>query len=342
MSINLEEKLANNLKELPSYIREYINYENDHLSVKSRIAYTLDLKVFLQFLLTITDYTDIKDIPVELIDSLHTTDMDAYMSWLSYYKIGDEEYRNSPTGKKRKLSSVKALFKYLRKVGKMNNNPAEFTQMPKITDKEIVVLSPNEQGDMLSNVINATNKTGRELIFHERTKLRDLCIIIMFLGTGMRVSELVNINDTDLDLSEQRVLITRKGGKRAFVYFGDDVLEALSNYIENERYSLLGFKSKKEVPDGLPLFVSRKRNRISVRMVEVIIKNYARFVLPPSVKVTPHTLRKTYGTLSYNKYKDLYLTQNALGHSSPATTAKYYTKWNEDYLKKLKEYDVKK
>ena len=339
--ITLDDKLNEYLNELPRYVRDYINSENERLSVKSRIAYTLDLKIFLIYIVQSGKCGDIKKVTIDMLDDLNDNDMNEYIRWLSHYKVDDKEYTNNSAGKKRKLASVRAFFKYLRKIGKMKNNPTEFTVTPVVREKEIVVLSQDEQSDMLSNVVNGTNKTGRQLKFHEKTKLRDLAIIFLFLGTGIRVSELVGLNDTDIDLQEQRALVVRKGGKRSFVYFSDDVIEVLSDYMENERNMLLGYKDGK-APEGLPLFVSLKKQRLSVRMVEVIIKNYARFILPPSVKVTPHTLRKTYGTLLYNKYKDLYLTQNALGHASPATTAKYYTKWNEDYLKKLKEYDVKR
>lgn len=339
--MNYHEELIKITKDLPHYCIEFFNAKSEALEIRTRVAYATDIRVFFEYLSTITDKT-IKEMPLEVLEGLSHTDMDAYMAWLSDYWIDDREYTNSAAGKKRKLATLKSFFKYLRKVGKLKNNPTEFTEIPKIKEKEILILSDQEQEQILNNILNGTNKTEQQLKFHEKTMLRDLAIITLFLGTGMRVSELVNLDDVDIDFSEQRALITRKGGKKAFVYFNEEVTERLADYMENERPQLLGYKTFEEVPEYSPLFVSMQHKRITVRMVEILIKNYARFVLPANLKVTPHTLRKTYGTKLYNEYRDLYLTQNALGHSSPTTTAKYYTKFNEEYLKKLKEFDIKK
>lgn len=332
--------------ELPTYCVDFFNAKSEVLEIRTRVGYAIDLKVFFTFIAKAYKrfegkFSEINEVDLDTLDSLYNTDIDAYISWLSKYKLNDIEYTNSAAGKKRKLATLKAFFKYLRKVGLMTNNPTEFTDIPKVKDKEIVVLSDNEQEEIIDNIINGTHKTERQLKFHERTMLRDLAIITLFLGTGIRVSELVGLNDVDIDFKEQRALVMRKGGKRQFVYFNEEVLDRLSDYMENERKSLLGYKDYDNIPDNLPLFVSLRHSRITVRMVEIIIKEYARYVLPMNIKVTPHTLRKTYGTRLYNQYRDLYLTQNALGHSSPSTTAKYYTKFNEEYLKKLKEYSPK-
>ncbi len=334
-----EESLNKYKAELPRFCTAYFNHYDDKLSVKTLVAYATDIKVFFEYLVTITDYSNIKEIEPDVLDRLTDEDIDDYLAWLSHYTIGEVEYSNSPAGKKRKLASLNAFFKYLRKVGKMKNNPTEFTEAINLKKKAIVVLSDEEQENLLSNVEYGSNKTGRELLFHEKTKLRDLAIVSLFLGTGIRVSELVGLNDDNFDAKEQRILVTRKGGNQELVYFNEEVAARILEYMELERPTLLGYKD--EVPTNLPLFVSLKKTRISTRMVEIIIKNYAKFVLPPGLKITPHTLRKTFGTKLYNKYRDLYLTQKALGHASPETTAKYYTKFDKEYLKKMREFDIK-
>lgn len=329
---------------LPAYCREFFSAKADTQEIRTRVAYAGDLKVFFEYIMTREDlgpYETIKDIPLELFNSLKYTDINAYLAYLEEYNSDGAKYTNSAAGKKRKLSSLKSFCKYYRSVGKLTQNPTELVELPKVKEKEIVVLSPQEQDKLKDIVDTGKRKSKTQMKYHEQIHYRDMAILTLFLNTGIRVSELVGINNYDLDLEEQRILVTRKGGDKEFVYFNNETLYAICDYLDYERNVLLGYDEEMlnqgELPNG-PLFVSLKHRRISVRMVQIIIQNYAKFVLPPGVKVTPHTLRKTFGTQLYSKYRDLYLTQHALGHSSPSTTAKYYAKYNEEYNKQLREF----
>lgn len=330
------------LSELPDYCTKYCAAKSETLSLKTRIAYIGDIKVFLYFLITQKNqdfpYESVKDIPLSSMEKLDNSDIDIFVQYLTEYTFQGKTYQNSPAGKKRKIATLKSFFKYFQRIGRLTTNPAELTEIPKLREKPIVVLSKKEQEQIRKVIETGSRKSEKQKKYHEKTKFRDLAILSLFLGTGIRVSELVSINDFDLDLSEQRVLVTRKGGKQEFVYFNREVLDTLCTYIDYERNALLGLtKEKKDTYEDAPLFLSQRHKRITVRMVEIIIKKYAATILPPNVKATPHTLRKTFGTELYAKYKDLYLVQAALGHSSPATTAKYYAKFDPEYLKQLRE-----
>lgn len=328
-------------KELPGYCTDFFAAKSETLELKTRTAYAGDLKVFFDYLIRemheMFPYDNISMVPLSGLDALKSTDIDQFMMYLSEYTLEDKTYTNSSAGKKRKLATLKTFFKYFTRTGRLSHNPAEWVETPKIKEKEIVILSEGEQIKLLNAAERGINRSARGKSMHEKKRFRDFAILATFLGTGLRVSELVGINDYDLDLEQQRFLITRKGGKRQFVYFNADVLDALCNYIDYERNSLLGDDFDGDSYQDGPLFLSLKHQRISVRQVQVIIKRYASFVLPPNMKVTPHTLRKTFGTEAYRKYKDLYLVQNALGHSSPATTAKFYAQFDPEYLKQFKD-----
>lgn len=329
---------------LPDYCMEFFNAKADSKQIRTRVAYAGDLKVFFEYILTRKDlgaFDSIENIPLTIFDRLKNTDINAYLAYLEEYEFEGKKYTNSAAGKKRKLACLKTFCKYFRMVGKLNSNPTELVELPSVKEKEILILTENEQKQLLDQAESGNRKTDRQKKYHDKTKYRDMAILTLFLNTGIRVSELVNIDDYDLDLSEQRVLITRKGGKQEFVYFNNETLAAITDYLDLERNELLcidkEFISTNEIPNG-PLFVSLKHDRISVRMVQYIVKNYATAVLPPGIKVTPHILRKTFGTSLYQKYRDLYLVQHALGHESPQTTSKHYTKYNPEYNKQLKQY----
>lgn len=328
---------------LPPYCRDYFSAISDY-EIRTRTAYAGDLKVFFEWVLQQPDfcaYESIHNIPLEIFDKLTHRDIDMFMEYLEKYEFEGKIYTNSPQGKKRKLATLRSFCKYFYRIEKIHNDPTQKVLMPKPKEKEFLVLSEQEQKKLMSLAETGERKSDLQKKYHEKTQYRDVAILTLFLSTGLRVSELVGIDIYDIDFEEQRILVTRKGGKKEFVYFNNESLDALGNYLDFERNNLLKLDKRElelnDMPDG-PLFVSLKHSRISVRMVEIIIKNYARYVLPPNVKATPHTLRKTFGTSLYAEYMDLALVQHALGHESPVTTAKFYAKYNPDYNKKLKDY----
>ena len=336
MQKSITEQFTAIVSELPDYCMHYFISKNDQFQPKTKLAYAWDLKTFIGYLESTGFGYELSD-----LNRLTPLDIETYLMFLDKYQITDpitgkvKICTNSPSGKKRKLSTLKSLFKYLLKNGKITKDPTALVDTPKIREKEILVLSDEETDKIKSSIYTGHGLSDRQMKWHEKTAYRDMAIISLFLGTGIRVSELVGINLHDIDLEEQRVLITRKGGKQSFVYFKSDVAKDIEDYISFERTLLL--KDDSANNEDEPLFVTQQKTRITVQWVRKIIKRYASFVLPPNVKISPHTLRKTYGTKLYLKYKDLSLVQHALGHSSPSTTAKYYAKFDERLLKITKE-----
>ena len=141
-------------------------------------------------------------------------------------------------------------------------------------------------------------------------------MMTLLLGTGMRVSECVGINIKDLDFKNNAVKVTRKGGNEVFLYYGDEVLEALTDYLEERLYTVT--KDENEPA----LFLSGQGKRIGVRTVQNMVKKYANGVTLK--KITPHKLRSTFGTNLYQETGDIYLVADVLGHADVNTTRKHY------------------
>ena len=178
---------------------------------------------------------------------------------------------------------------------------------------------------MLYTVETGAGLNKRQLEYHNVTKLRDTAIITLFLGTGIRISELVGLNIDDIDLNTNSFVVTRKGGNRAVLYFNDQVAIALKAYIESR---------KLDDKDNDPaLFISLQNRRISTRTIQDLVKKYAKIVSPLK-KITPHKLRSTFGTNLYKQTGDIYVVADCLGHRDVNTTKKHYAAITENIRKK--------
>lgn len=195
--------------------------------------------------------------------------------------------------------------------------------MPKLHEKAIIRLEPNEIVSLLNAAESGTNMTKKQLESHKLTKTRDVAILTLLLGTGMRVSECVGIDINDISFDECQILIHRKGGKEVILYFGDEVEAAIKDYMEIR-------KNMKPVEGSEnALFLSLKNSRISVRSVELLVKKYSQ--LSSTVKhITPHKLRSTYGTRLYEESGDIYLVADVLGHKDVNTTRRHYAAIDEE------------
>ena len=180
----------------------------------------------------------------------------------------------------------------------------------------------DEVASLLDQVESGDAMTERQRAFHKKTRVRDLALMTLLLGTGLRVSECVGLDIRDVDFKNDGVRVHRKGGKEVVVYFGEEVREALLDYMEER---------KKKIPVSgheQALFLSLQDKRMSVKSVENLVKKYARLVTPLK-KITPHKLRSTYGTTLYQETGDIYLVADVLGHSDVNTTRKHYAALEE-------------
>ena len=170
---------------------------------------------------------------------------------------------------------------------------------------------------LLDEVESGEQLTPKQKAYHEKTKVRDLALLTLMLGTGIRVSECVGLNVKDIDWKNGGIQIHRKGGKEVTVYFGREVEDALLDYLD-ERKRIIPEEGHEDA-----LFLSLQRKRLTVRSVENLVKKYSRTVTP-NKKITPHKLRSTYGTNLYRETGDIYLVADVLGHSDVNTTKKHY------------------
>ena len=202
--------------------------------------------------------------------------------------------------------------------------------MPKVHDQAIVRLETNEVAEFLDNVESGNKLTANQLKRHKKLKCRDLALLTLLLGTGIRVSECVGLDIDNVDFDNDRIKVIRKGGSESFVYFSDEVHTALADYME-ERKLLNPEPEHKNA-----LFISPKNKRLCVRSVELLVKKYAHTVT--TVKhITPHKLRSTYGTNLYQETKDIYLVADVLGHKDVNTTRKHYAELVDENKRRAKD-----
>ncbi len=319
-------KMREVLATLPSFCKSFFRGINDSTSARTRLAYAYDLRVFFEYMHdnnSVLKNTDIVDFPLSMLDMVTREDIEEYMEYISYYVKDGKEITNDEKGKKRKLSALKSFYKYYYRAELIKNNPAALVSLPKIHEKEIIRLDADEVATLLCNVEDGEKLTAKQMAYHEKTKVRDVALLTLLLGTGIRVSECVGLDLKDVDFKNNGIKIRRKGGYETVVYFGDEVEGALLDYI-GERKRIIPEAGHEEA-----LFLSMQNRRISVRAVENLVKKYATTVTTLK-KITPHKLRSTYGTALYKETGDIYLVADVLGHKDVNTTRKHYAALEED------------
>ena len=314
------------LDTLPPFCAQYFRGMQDYTASRTRIAYAYDIRVFFEYLHEsnpVFRKTPIKEYPLEILDQITRLDIEEYLDHCSYYIKDGKEYMNDERGKARKLASLRSFYNYFFRNEMIEKHPAALVKMPKLHEKEIVRLDPDEVAILLDTVETGEKLTKKQMQYHEKNKLRDVALLTLLLGTGIRVSECVGIDLQDIDFKNNAVKIRRKGGYEAVVYFGDEVLTALTDYLE-KRETMQPVEGHENA-----LFLSMQNKRITVRAVENLVKKYA---LPVTnlKKITPHKLRSTYGTTLYRETNDIYLVADVLGHKDVNTTRKHYAALEED------------
>lgn len=323
-------KLRRLMDELPEFCRQFFRGIEQTTSSRTRLAYAYDLGVFFEFLHQknpALSKTEVKKFPLSVLDQVAKSDIEEYMEYLSYYQKDGNEYTNDERGKRRKLSSLRTLYNYFFKDEQIKTNPASLVLMPKIHDKEIIRLDPNEVALLLDQVEEGTKMTKSQQKFHEKTKVRDLAILTLLLGTGIRVSECVGLDLEDVDFDNLAIKVRRKGGYEDIVYFGEEVEAAMSSYLD-QRLHIIPMEGHENA-----FFLSLQNRRMAVRSVENLVKKYASFVTTAK-RITPHKLRSTYGTTLYQETGDIYLVADVLGHRDVNTTRKHYAAMKDENKRK--------
>lgn len=316
-------RLRQVLATLPPFCKDYFRAIDATTTAKTRISYAYDIRIFFQFLLETNPSLKDKsmtDLTVQILDQVKAVDLEEYQEYLKVYQNhnADKLETNGERGLKRKVSALRSFYAYYYKREMIETNPSVLVDVPKIHEKSIIRLDADEVALLLDHIEHAGDSlTGQKRVFWEKTKERDLAIVTLLLGTGIRVSECVGLDIEDVDFKNNGIKVTRKGGNEMVVYFGPEVEKALKAYLE-VRENITPLSGHEHA-----LFYSAQRKRIGVQAIENLVKKYAREITTTK-KITPHKLRSTYGTALYQETGDIYLVADVLGHRDVNTTKKHY------------------
>ena len=301
----------------PQVLKEFLVY---HETIKGQSPltiseYYLDLRMFLRFIMlmrndmpinTDLETIDVRGVDIDFLAGIQTSDVFDFLSYLANDRtfIGEGGTQNtgiSPTSRSRKLSAIKSFFKYLTVRTKLlQENPVADLDYPKIRKSLPKYLTMEQSAALLRSVSGAN-------------EVRDYAILMLFLNCGIRRSELVGLNMTDV--YEDRIRVVGKGNKERFVYFGTACRKAIEAYLEE--------RNKIVLTDNRALFGSRDRNRISVSAVHRLVKKaLLQAGLDPD-QFSAHKLRHTAATMMLSGGVDVKTVQEVLGHENLNTTQIY-------------------
>lgn len=323
------DKVAELLEELPSFCEDYFLGIESRTSAQTRLKYAYDLRIFFDFLCK-KRFKNFQptELTLEQLESIKHNDIELFLSYLSHYQFRGKRLSCDERAKARKLSAVRALFKYFFSKGLIDVDNSAKVPTPKLHDKEIIRLDAGEVAELINVAETGNGLTRHAAGYHNKTKVRDTAILSLFLGTGIRISELVGLDNDSFDFAENSFLVTRKGGNQAILYFSNEVKYALQEYITEK-------SNDPKVPaTEKAFFLSMQYKRINVRTVEILVKKYSKIVSPLK-KITPHKLRSTYGTRLYNETNDIYIVADVLGHRDVNTTKKHYAAITEENRRKV-------
>lgn len=315
------------LKELPEVCSEFIRAIEFTTQPLTRYAYACDLKLFCEYLVAeIPKFADrqIALLEPEDFEKVTPRDLRTYLEYLDFYIKDGSEHSNAEAGKTRKLATLRSFYEYMFKSELIHTDVSRLVEMPKKHEKPILRMEIDEVARMLDAVETGEMMTERQKRYNDSVRARDLAILTLFLGTGIRVSELVGLDLDDLDFALNSFIVTRKGGNQAILYFPEEVASVLQAYLAHRREMtpLPGHENA--------LFLSMQNKRISVRAVQVMVKKYALQVAPLKKRLSPHKLRSTFGTNLYHETGDIYLVADVLGHSDVNTTRRHYAAMSDD------------
>ena len=323
------DKIAELLDVLPYFCSDYFLGIESRTSPQTRLKYAYDLRIFFDFLCK-KKYRNMEvlDLTLEHLEGITHHDIELFLSYLSHYYFQDKHLSCDERAKARKLSAVRAMFKYFFNKGMIEVDNSAKVPTPKLHDKEIIRLNAEEVSDLIHVAETGNGLSKHASGYHDKTRVRDIAILTLFLGTGIRISELVGLDNESFDFQENSFLVTRKGGNQAILYFSDEVKFALQEYIAEKA------NDRKVPANEHAFFLSMQYKRINVRSVELLVKKYSKMISPLK-KITPHKLRSTYGTRLYNETGDIYIVADVLGHRDVNTTKKHYAAITQENRKRV-------
>lgn len=297
----------------------YSNMDAKRLSTNTILGYMYELKVFLKFVAAVVKKESIKEIAVEDLEMLTLKHINAYTS------KSESGITLSDNATRRKLAVVKSIYRYFIAIGSIKKNPTLLAKGPRVKEHTVIKLSDSQVTALLHVIRNQESLnedftiTEHAKSYNERMIPRDIAIIMVLLGTGMRISELVGLNMSDVDTSDTEKIylhIIRKGADEDKVRVMGPVYNALEKYIRSSRSNLVGSTLENA------LFVSTQGKRMTVNAVQKMVEKYCRLANLPD-NISPHKMRATFATKVYSETKDIYAIKDALHHKT-IDTAKHY------------------
>ncbi len=331
--MNKTTTLQNFLSDMPDFVFQYIYEYYDGDSINTQLGYCIDLRIFLKFLRErkFKKIDKLEDFTVEHMESVTVDDLIGFKAYLRQYDIETinengktitRTVTNSPYGINRKLSSVRGLFTYLYKTDKLSQNITEKVDFAKLHQKIKKPLTTQESCRLVDIIYNGENYfKGRFLTEYLRRKQRDIAIFITYMGTGIRVSELVNLNIGDICFETSSFIVTRKGGDQQEIF--------MPVQVENELFIYMQERLKTDAADKKALFLSRQGKRITIGAIEHMLKNYCHAVgITNPDKTRPHALRRTFACRMLEEGVDIKMVAELMGHKNIEVTHKFYAQYS--------------
>lgn len=321
------EKINILVNSMPEFVEDF----HTHLKARKRstntmLSYFYELNVFFNYVATLTHKESSRDVTLADLDKLRLTNIESYMS------NSEDGIDLSVSARRRKLSVLRSFYKYYLCIGELKNDPTLSAINPKQVTKDVIYLSDSQVSALINCIQNQTGFNEHTKAYNERLVARDLAIIKVFLGTGIRISELVGLNVSDIDTTETGKIylkIIRKGGDEDKVRVIQPVYDSLADYIEFSRPLLV------DSPAENALFVSTQGKRISTNGIRTMLDKYCKASGLPD-NISPHKMRATFATTVYAQTKDVYAIKDALHHSS-IETSKHYISEKEQRIDKAAE-----
>ena len=336
LNIKLNDQVNGLLKEMPSFAGKFFRHQKSKgLSDRTRVQYAYDMKRFFDWLKGTPGFKDLNYktcTASDVLDKLTIDDIHDYAKTFETHMVKIKKGKNkgkmqevevSPALRARRLSSLRSFYKYYFKIKEIDNDLSNIIDIPEVKVKRKKPMDKDQVSKLLEVVKNVEGLSPKSAALKKKTMNRDYAILMLLFGTGIRVSELVGLDISDIDFYDASFYVTRKGGDLDIVYFGQEVEDALFDYIDSDRDVLLGENSEENA-----LFISLRHQRMGVRSVQEMIEDCAKKA-GLGGKITPHALRRTFGTNLYEETGDIYLVADALHHSSVETTKKHYAEMSK-------------
>lgn len=344
LSRKIKQRTNRRLRKLPEYVEDFIFENKDSKEPQTLLVYTKDITLFFDYLAYsgfIDSSDDYENVPISVLKELSKRDVQRFLDYLEDYektyetktgKVVTRTFRNDTYGKARKLAAVRELFEFLTDKGLLDKNVARTIKFKVISRGYIKDRLTNEQIKKLFDVIDELGKSKKKHAAH--IALRDYTILTILAYSGIRISELIQLDIPDISLHDESMLVLRKGGKKQKIDLSPRIIEQLNIYLPYRE--TLNAVNKE---DELSLFLSMQGKRPNSQTILNTLKKYGEIAGIP-FPVTPHVLRRTFGTNVYRQEGDMYLVADMLGHSSAETTRKHYVSIDEDRKKStIKSFD---